>query len=540
MNQEAGEGGSSRRAALGLAAVVAIAAAAVFLVHRGGEGGTPDEPFHLQEATIEEVHRAIADGELTARQLVQLYLDRIDAYDRQGPRINSVITVNPRALEEADRLDAAFRESGLVGPLHGIPVLLKDQMDARGMPTTLGSILFRDYRPDRDAFVTEKLEAAGAIILGKVTLGELAGGDAHGSLFGSTRNPYDPSRTPGGSSGGSGASVAANFAMAAVGQENFASIRRPAAWNSLVGMRPTIGLVSGGGVYSGWPMTNGTLGPLARTVADVARMLDAMVGYDPEDPLTAWGIGHAPASFASLLDRNGLMGARIGVLRESMGRGAEPGTEDFEKVTAVFDRAIGELKAAGAVVVDPIVIPGLAELLAKRVDAPGALAEAFQVYFRRSADPPFESLEAMVRSPDFAKVAPFGQSVVTRPTSPERYHEFLLAREQLMTHVLKVMADHDLDAIVYKGMEHQPTLIEDGVNPPFVSAKGAPHLNTYLSIVPAIVVPAGFTSDNLPVGITFQGRPYEDGIVLKLAYAYEQATHHRRPPVTTPPLPGEP
>ena len=194
--------------------------------------------FDVVETTVAQIHSAYASGSLTARQLVQLYLDRIEAYDQKGPRINSVITINADALEEADRLDAAYRTSGFVGPLHGIPVMLKDQIDVAGMPTTLGSVLFRDYYPDRDAFVTTKLKEAGAIVLAKVTLGEMAAGDTHGSLFGSTRNPYALERTVGGSSGGPAASVAANFATFSVGQEALASIRRPAAWNSVVGMRP--------------------------------------------------------------------------------------------------------------------------------------------------------------------------------------------------------------------------------------------------------------------------------------------------------------
>ena len=210
---------------------------------------------------------------------------------KSGPAINAIITLNPDALKEADRLDAAYKSSGPVGPLHGIPIIMKDQGDATPMPTTLGSLLFKDYYPDRDAFVVEKLKKAGAIILGKATLGELGGGDTHGSLFGSTKNPYDLERTAGGSSGGSGASVSANFCTVAVGQEGFASIRRPSTWNCVSGMRPTAGLVSRGGVYAGWPSVNGSLGPMARTVTDLAKLLDNMVGYDPDDPVTARGVG---------------------------------------------------------------------------------------------------------------------------------------------------------------------------------------------------------------------------------------------------------
>jgi Asp-tRNA(Asn)/Glu-tRNA(Gln) amidotransferase A subunit family amidase len=492
--------------------------------------------FNVLETTIEDIRSAYQSGQLTARQLVQRYLDRIAAYDKQGPAINAIITINSGALDEADRLDAAFKASGFVGRLHGIPIIIKDQADAKGMPTTLGSVLFKNYYPDRDAFVVEKLKKAGAIILAKATLGELGGGDTHGSLFGSTRNPYDLDRTAGGSSGGSGASVATNFCTVAIGQEGFASIRRPSTWNSIAGMRPTTGLVSRGGVYAGWPSVAGSLGPMARTVTDLAKLLDVMVGYDPEDPITARGVGQIPDSYAKFLDKNGLNGARVGILRESMGYDAEPGSEDFARVTEVFDHAVAELKAAGATIVDPVVIPRLKELLAKRAGSFSDEEEAFTNYLRRSAKPPYQSRDEAKKSPDFSRVTKRSRERWTRVTAATAHYDYLLAREELTTQFLKVMADNKLDAIVHKAVEHEPTLIKDGVNPPFVDQKGAPHINTFLVFVPSIVVPAGFTRDNLPAGITFLGRPYDDGNMIKFAYAYEQATHHRRPPASTTPL----
>ena len=254
----------------------------------------------------------------------------------------------PKRSKKPTRLDAAYKASGPIGPLHGIPVIVKDQADVKGMPTTLGSLLFKDYFPDRDSFVAEKLRKAGAVILGKATLGELGGGDTHGSLFGSTRNPYDIERTVGGSSGGSAASVSANFSTVAVGQEGLASIRRPSTWNGIAGMRPSAGLVSRGGVYGCWPEIFGSLGPMARSVTDLAKLLDVMAGYDPEDPITARSVGHIPETFTKFLDKNGLKGARLGILRESIGLNAEPESADFKKVSEVFDKAISELKAAGA------------------------------------------------------------------------------------------------------------------------------------------------------------------------------------------------
>ncbi len=219
-----------------------------------------------------------------------------------------------------------------------------------------------------------------------------------------------------------------------------------------------------------------------------------------------------------------------------MGLGSEPDSEDFKKITEVFEKAVAELKAAGTQIVDPIVIPKLKELLAKRAGSPTGGEESFRVYFGRSAHPPFKSREEATRSPEFAKVVRRSQDRWRRPPDPTRHYESLLAQDELMIHLLKVMADHKLDAIVHKAVEHQATLIKDGINPPYVDQKGAPHINTFLVFVPSIVVPAGFTRDNLPAGITFLGRPYDDGKMIKLAYAYEQATHHRRPPVTTTPL----
>jgi len=258
--------------------------------------------FNPVESSIDDIHAGYKSGQLTCRQVVQAYLNRIEAFDKKGPNINAMITVNAEALREADKLDAAYKSSGPVGPLHGIPVIVKDQADVKGMPTTLGSLLFKDYYPDCDSFVAEKLKNAGAVILGKATLGELGGGDTHGSLFGSTRNPYDTERTVGGSSGGSAAAVAANYSTVAVGQEGLASIRRPSTWNCIAGMRPSAGIVSRSGVYGCWPEVFGSLGPMARTVKDLAILLDSMAGYDLEDPITARGVGNTPDTFTKFLN----------------------------------------------------------------------------------------------------------------------------------------------------------------------------------------------------------------------------------------------
>lgn len=488
----------------------------------------PRTGFEIVEPTLDDIRLAFDAGELSCRELVQAYLDRIEALDRGGPGINSIISINPKAIEDAGALDAAYAGSGAKGPLYGVPVILKDQIDVAGMATTMGSVLFKDYFPDRDAFVIERLRQAGALILAKATLGEMGGGDTHGSLFGSTRNPYALDRTVGGSSGGTAAAITANLGAVGVGQEGFASIRRPSAWNSIVGMRPTAGLVSRGGVYSGWPGVQGSLGPMTRTVADAAALLDVIVGYDPEDPLTAMGVGKLRETFASHLDAGALSGARIGVLREPMGFGSEPASDDFAQVSAVFDRAVTELEGAGAVLVDPITIPDVRELLAKRAGGPYTIP-AWDAYFGRSAHPPYASREEMLASPDFPLVRNKRMASIG-PWDVTAHHEDLLARERLMFNLMKTMADHELDAIVHKSVEHQPTLIEDASAPGFVGMRGATHLNTFVTYVPAMSVPIGFTADSLPAGMTFLGRPYSDAAIVSLAYSYEQATHHRRPP----------
>ena len=490
--------------------------------------------FKIVEATISDIHAAYQSGSLSARQLVRAYLDRIAAYDKKGPAINALISINPGALDDADALDRTFKTSGFVGPLHGIPVIIKDQAHVKGMPTTLGSVLFKDYMPDRDGFVVAKLKKAGAIIIGKATLGELGAGDTHGSLFGSTRNVYDLERTAGGSSGGSGASVSANFCTVAVGQEGFASIRRPSTWNGAVGMRPTGGLVSRSGVYAGWPSPVGSLGPMARTVTDLAKVLDCMIGYDPDDPITALGVGRAPERYADLLDENALKGARIGILRDSIGYFSQPGSDDFNKVTEVFDKAVADLRGAGAEIVDPIVIPDLDALLRKRARSPEDDDESFRAFVAGSAKAPFATRQEAMASPLFAKVLKGARERWEKPANAAAHYDYLRARDLLMIRLHTVMADHRLDAIVHKAVEHQPTLITDGINPPYVDQLGAPSINTFLVFVPSIVVPAGFTRDNLPAGITFLGRPYDDANMIRLAYAYEQATRHRRPPATTP------
>src|ERR1700726_4498333 len=477
-------------------------------------------PFQIMEASIEDIHTAFRSRRLTARQLVQGYLDRISAYDKQGPNINSVMPINPNALAEADRLDTAFRTSGLVGPLHGIAILVKDEIDTAGMATTLGTLVFKDYRPTKDAFVIEKLRNARAIILRKATLSEYAGGDTYGSMFGVTRNPYDLERTVGGSSGGSGAALAANFSTVALGEETFASLRRPGAWNAVAALRPTPGLVSRSGMWDGYPTLHAQMGPMARTVRDLAQLLDAMVGYDPEDPVTALGVGKVAGSYTKYLDQGALNGARIGILRESIGNQSDPNAPDFKIVDAAFEENVAELKAAGAILVDPIIIPNLKKLLATRERNPIETDAALELYLARNPASPLKTRQDIISSPEIDKSFPppnvARYKALSPPLDAARYVEYVRARDELMISIAKIMVDNKLDAIVHKSVEHEPSLIKNGINPPYESTRGVPTLNTFLIFAASMTVPSGFTSNNLPVGITFFGLPYSEPILLKI------------------------
>jgi amidase len=502
------------------------------------------------ETTIEEVHAAILAKKLTTRQLVQMYLDRIEAYDQKGPAINCVISLNPTALAEADRLDEEFARTGkLSGPLHGVPILVKDEIDVAGTATTQGVKVFANYRPPLDAFAVAKLRQAGAIMLGKTTLSEFAGGDTYSTLFGHSRNPYALDRTVGGSSGGSGGALAANFSLLTIGEETSSSLKRPAAWAASTGMRATPGLISRSGMWDGHPVPTAQMGPMARTVTDLAKMLDGMVGYDPEDPITAMGIIHTPKTYTAFLQKDALKTARIGVLRESVGGNSRPDSEDFKLVDAVFQKALDELAAQGALVID-IVVPDLKELMSKRASDPELTAEALRVYLARNPDSEFRNREDINNHPEFPKT--FKQIMARErgtsssggraggpsdPADPARILESMRAREQLMINFAKVMADHNLDAIALKTVEHQPSLIAEATTPPYTSNGGVVSINTFMIYTPIITVPMGYSSGDIPAGISFLGLPYSEPTLIKLAYAYEQATHHRRPPATTPPLP---
>jgi len=512
--------------------------ASITLAQPPGPRGT--EAFTLLEATIVEVHAAMSSGRLTCRELVQGYLDRIEAYDKQGPHLNAIQTINPRALEEADRLDEARASRGLVGSLHCIPVLLKDQVETSDMPTTYGSAVFADFVSSRDATIVTKLKSAGALILAKTTMGEFAFGYV-GSAFGVVRNPYDPTRNPSGSSGGTGAGIAANLGMAGIGEDTGGSIRGPAAVGSLVGLRPTVPLVSRFGMMPAKPTTD-TLGPMTRTVQDAAILLDVLAGYDPNDPLTAYSVGQVPDSYTAFLRKDGLRGARLGIVREPMDAKTDTASEDYRKVRTVIDAAIRDLESFGAEIVDGVVIQDLQERIVKTyVENTYETEEATNRYLAEHENAPVKSLREILLT---GKVTPSRAasllSVVGKSTNDAAYLPIVHAKEELRQSVLKAMADLELDALVYATFDLQPSVIAPDVltNPKTKDAYAAGS-NRRLSPVtgfPAITVPAGFTVDGLPVGLELMGRPFTEGILLQYAYTFEQRTQHRKPPGTTPAL----
>lgn len=501
-------------------------------------------PFYLLEATVVDVHQAFQSGEITCRGLVELYLQRIEAYDKTGPNLNAMQNLNPNLIQIAEQMDEAYQSSGPTGPLHCIPTLVKDQVETSDMPTTYGSAVFLDFVPQRDATAVVRLKEAGAIILGKTTMGEFAT-SFMGSAYGVVRNPYDPTRNPSGSSAGTGAGIAANYAILGIGEDTGGSIRGPAAVGSLVGLRPTLPLVSRFGMMPSRPTTD-TLGPITRTVRDTAILLDVIAGYDPNDPVTAYAVGNVPSSYTTYLRENGMSGARIGVIREPMDRNAKPDSDDYKKVRAVIDQAIMALQDLGAEVVDPVTIPDIQARIAKIHGANVyETEEAMDRYLEAHPNAPVKSVQDILLT---GKVIPRRatrlMNNVGKTMDDAGYLDVLRNKEELRQLVLKLMADQDLDALVYATFDHPPSVIADDVltNPEPAGATGLGN-NRRLSPAlgfPALVVPAGFTPEGLPVGIEFLGRPFAEGTLLRLGYAYEQGTHHRKPPHTTPALRGEP
>jgi amidase len=497
--------------------------------------GFPDTQFELDEVTVPTLQDWMASGRHSARSLAELYLGRIDDLDRDGPSLHSVIEINADALAAAGQLDRERRSGRVRGPLHGIPVLIKDNIaTADRMETTAGSLALVGHRPPRDAFVAARLREAGAVILGKTNLSEWAnfrsthavsGWSGRGGLC---RSPYALDRNPCGSSSGSGVAAAANLCAVAIGTETDGSIVCPSGANSLVGIKPTVGLVSRSGII---PIAHSqdTAGPMARTVTDAAILLGAIAGIDPRDPATRESEGKGVADYTRFLDRGGLAGVRIGVAREKF-FGYSPQTD------AVIEAAIDVLRAEGAVIVDPADIPHLgeydeSEFTVLLYEFKAGLA-AYLAELGAAAPQGLADLIAFNESHAAEEMPYFGQEIFTmaeeKGTLDDYAYVEALARDLRLSRVEglnAVMAEKQLDAIV--APTGGPPWTTDLVNGDhFLGASSTP---AAVSGYPSITVPAGYVF-GLPVGLSFIGKPYDEGTLIRLAYAYEQASAVRVPP----------
>jgi amidase len=511
--------------------VRAIVVASVLLGPAFAAGAQP-QPFHLEEATIASIHAALANGTLTCAQLTRLYLARIEAYNLKGPALHAIITVNPQALQVAADMDRGSAS----GPLHCVPIVLKDNFNTKDMPTTGGNISMKNSVPPEDAFVVDRMRRAGALILAKANMQEFArGGMSISSLGGQVLNPYDLTRTPGGSSGGTGASVAANLSAIGTGSDTGQSIRSPASANNLVGVRPTRGLVSRRGVIPA-SQTQDEVGPIARTVTDAALLLDVMTGYDSRDSVTAYGRGHIAASYTERLKPDALKGARIGVMTNLAGTEAR-----HEPVNAVMRAVMAKMESLGATIIR-FQLPEY-DALAPNMDTSTLEGRTVMDAYFAALGPnaPIKNFAQLVAAKTSAVQKTLeGELAISNGMNSDLYKTRMLNREKLRIAVAHAMADRNLDAILYP---HQRILVAP------VTATDQLERNGTLSNgtgYPAVTFPAGFSAPSasaplgVPVGAEFLGLDFSESRLLAYAYAFEQATHWRKPPKSTPPLSGEP
>jgi amidase len=481
--------------------------------------------FEVHELSITELQAALTGGRVTSRGLVDAYLARIQAYDQAGPRLNSLVLINPRAREEAETLDRERAEKGTRGPLHGIPVLVKDNYDTADMPTSGGALGLATLQPAADAFQVKRLRDAGAVILGKTTMHELAAGiTTISSMTNQTRNPYDLMRVPGGSSGGTGAAIGASLAAAGMGSDTCGSIRIPAAHQNLVGLRGTHGLSSRSGVMP-LSSTQDIAGPLARSVTDLAIMLDATVGPDPADPITAEGASHIPKSYRDALRADGLKGARIGTLRALWGTAPED-----DEVAGIIRKALDGVKAQGAEVVE-ITVPGLDDLLRESSVIGDEFKFDLAAYLAKQPNAPVKSLgEILDRGLHHAQLdQTFRLRNAPEKRETEHYRQAMIKRRALRAAVLATLEEQRIDALAYPTLRRKPALIGEGQT-------GSNCQLSATTGLPAISIPAGFSTDGLPIGLELLGGAWAEGALLKYAYAWEQAAKPRRAPFSTPPL----
>ena len=493
-------------------------------------------PFEVEEATIAQVHDAMKAGRLTCRALVGQYLKRIEAYDKNGPAINSIVIVNPDAEKQAGELDRLFAQSGLTGPLHCVPMIVKDNFETKGLQTTDGALALAGFIPDKDAFQVKRVKEAGAIVLAKSNMAEWAFSPyetVNSILPGYTRNPYALDRVTAGSSGGTAAAIAASLGLVGLGSDTGNSIRGPSSHQALVGIRSTMGLTSRAGVLP-LSLLADIAGPMARTVEDAAKVFQVIVGADPNDPVTSTASAHLPQNYTGALDGNGLRGAVIGILRQAYEReSTDP------EIVRVFLAAVEDLRRAGATIVDPATVEGL-DSIRRPQDAGPCMGFKYDInrYLAAQGDRvPVKSLAEIIKSGRYhpsvqRRLETADKGPENGPGTPACEADTAY-RDKLREAVLKTMDKLKLDAFVYPTWSNPPRLIGDlntpaGDNSQFYSPTTG---------FPAIQVPMGFTrGGTLPAGMTIYGRPWTEAALVKFAYAYEQATHHRRAPASTPPL----
>jgi Asp-tRNA(Asn)/Glu-tRNA(Gln) amidotransferase A subunit family amidase len=495
---------------------------------------TNTPPFPIEETSIAALHAAYLSGRATAVSLCQAYLDRIAAYDRKGPALGAIIITNPNALADAALLDAVVASSGkLAGPLHGIPVLVKDNYDVAGLQTTGGSAALLGWIPERDASVIARIKAAGGIVLAKTTMSEWARGgidNINSVLPGFARNPYNTAYATGGSSGGTGSGLAASFGVVGLGSDTFGSIRNPASNNAIVGLRTSWALVSRAGMIGLYDKRD-TAGPMARTFTDLVRLLDVIAGVDPADPATAAADGKIPPTYAAFLKQDGAVGRRIGVFRQACRTDASDA-----QVLALFDRAVADLHRTGAEIIDPFIIPEF-EQFTPRLHPLSEVRAAIERYLARTGPTFPKTLSDVMALDKFHPLHEVGLLETATAPAPNQdpVVEQLEAEEALMRMAyLAAMDTMRIDVLAIPSATCPPRLNGDRD----ASAAGTRSGIASALHWPAAVVPMGYTYENLPSGLQLIGRPWSEPILIGIAYAYEQATRHRVPPSTVPPLRG--
>jgi Asp-tRNA(Asn)/Glu-tRNA(Gln) amidotransferase A subunit family amidase len=495
---------------------------------------TPASPFRVEETTIAQIHEAMKAGRLTCHALVDAYLHRVDAYDKNGPALNAIVVVNPDALKQADDLDRRYAQGGFVGALHCIPTIVKDNFETIGLQSAAGSLALKGFVSNKDAFLVKRIKDAGAIVLAKSNMAEWAFSPyetVNSILPGYTRNPYALDRVTAGSSGGTAAAVAANFGAVGLGSDTGNSIRGPSSHQALVGIRSTMGLTSRAGVIP-LSMLADIAGPMARTVEDAAAVFQVIVGEDPEDPVTAAAHGRTIPAYAQSLQRDGLRGARIGILRQAY----ERDTLDPE-VADVFMAAVEDLRRAGATIVDRVTVD--VQNVRRRQDAGACQGFKYDInhYLAAQGDRvPVHTLEEVIRSRKFhpsvqVRLQQAQDGTENGPESDACKAEAEY-REAYRAAVTQTMDAQKLDAFVYPTWSNPPRLIGD-LNTP---AGDNSQVFSPTTGWPAINVPMGYTRGALPIGMTIFGRAWSEATLIKFAYAYEQATRHRHPPASAPAL----